>query len=113
MGLGNPDVGCHVAMDFAVGGASLIAQPANADHHIIAVGRTWRGDALRLGGQQTHVRTGTRLLGTTTGSARYGEHLVEGLNGFIPSQIVAHHQNLTAVGTSWPFGLIDEALLGV
>ena len=52
-------------------------------------------------------------MGTTTRSARYREHLVEGLNGFIPSQVVAHHQNLTAVGASWEFRLIDEALLGI
>jgi hypothetical protein len=52
-------------------------------------------------------------MGTTTGAAGHGEDLVEGLDGFIPSQIVAHHQHLTAVGTSWQFGLIDEASLGV
>jgi hypothetical protein len=52
-------------------------------------------------------------MGTTTGPARYGKHLVEGLDGFLPSQIVAQHQHLAAVGASEQFGLIDEALLGV
>src|SRR5262249_38630872 len=113
MGLRNAHMGCHDAMDFAVGGVSLGAQPANADEDIIAVGRPWTGKALRLGRQQAHMRTGTRLLGTTTGPARHRKHLVEGLDGFFPSQIVAQYQHLAAVRTSWEFGLIDEALLGV
>src|SRR5687767_8887306 len=100
-------------MDFGVGGASLITQPANPNQDIIAVGRPGSGDALSLSGQQAHLRTGTRLMGTTTGTAGHGENLVESLDDFIPSQIVAHHQNLPAVGASQPFGLIDQALLGV
>ena len=113
MGLRNPHVGGQGAMDFAVGGTRLSVQSANVDKDIVAIGGPWRGNALSLCGQQAHVRTRTRRMGTTTRPARHSEHLVEGLNDFIPSQVVAHHQHLTAGGASWEFGLIDEALLGV
>jgi hypothetical protein len=41
------------------------------------------------------------------------EDAIEHLHSFIPRQIVAHHEQIAAVGTGQELRWIDDALMGV
>ena len=55
MGHGNADVRRQLGMNLAIGGVVLIAPPANAHQHIVAISRVRQGDALSFGGQQAQA----------------------------------------------------------
>jgi hypothetical protein len=79
----------------------------------LTIGRAGPGHALRFCCMQAHARARTGLVRTTPRSARHRQDAVERLHGCMPCQIMAHHQEITAVGTGQEFRLIHHALLGI
>src|SRR2546428_11276028 len=113
MGLRDGDVDRQVGVNLSVGGVVLLAPPANAHDHIVPIGRARKRHPLCLGGEQAQGCTLTRRVGTAPRSAGYREDATQGLHGLVPCQIVAQHQQVTAVGTGEEFGLINDTLLSV
>ena len=113
VGLRDADLGGQFGVNLAVRGAGLLPPPANAHQHIIAIGGARKGDALPLGGQQAHARARTGRVRAATRSTGHREDAIEPLHGLIPRQIVAHHQQIAAMGTGQELRLINDALVGV
>jgi len=113
VGRRDADLGGQVRVNLTVRGAVLLPPPANAYQHIIAIGGARKGEALTLCGKQAHTRARTGRVPTATGAAGHREDPVERLHSLIPCQIVAHDQQIAAVGTGQKFRLINQALLGV
>jgi hypothetical protein len=113
MGRRDVDGGAQIGMNLRVGGVVLLAPPANANHHIVAIGGAGKRDALGLGRDQAQLGALTRVMATATWSAGHREDAPQGLHGLIPGQIVAQFEKVTAVGTGEELGLIKGALLGV
>ena len=113
VGLRDADLGGQFGVNLAVRGVVFLAPPANAYQHIIAIGGARQGDALPLCGKQAHTRARTGRVPTATGSAGHREDAIEQLHGLIPRQIVAHHQQVAAMGTGEEFRLINDTLVGI
>ena len=57
--------------------------------------------------------TGTLGIGAVPRAAGNGQHLIESLHEFIPLEVIAADQKVTARGTTEQLGMVDETLLGI
>ena len=99
-------------MNLTVGGAGTLGatrQCAPAHH-------SHRWSEERQGAEPSadsrRIRAPRHVLWAATWAAGDREDAIEHVHGFIPCQIVAHHQHVTAMGTGQEFRMIDETLLG-
>jgi succinylarginine dihydrolase len=112
-GFGDGEPGGEIAVHLALGRALVLTQPANAHEHIIAIRGTGRRQALGLSREQTHARARTRRVRAAARSRGNGEEAIERLHGLIPSQVVSHNQEVTAMEAGQQFRVINDALFGV
>ena len=113
MGFGDGEPGGEREVNLAIGRALVLPQPANVREHIIAIRGAGRREALSFSREQTHARARTRGLRTVAWARGNGEEAIERLHDLIPSEIVPHHQEVTAVEAGQQFRVINDALFGV
>jgi len=89
--------------------ALVLTQPANAHEHIIAIRGTGRRQALAQ--QRVDACASPDTSRESTARSRgNGEEAIERLHGLIPSQVVPHHQEVTAMEAGQQFRVINDAL---
>src|SRR5215471_15970668 len=99
MGFGDREPCGESEVNLAIGRALVLPQPANVHEDIIAIRRAGRREALGFSREQTHARTRTRSMRAAAWSRGNGEAAIECLHGLIPSEVVPHNQEVTAVKT--------------
>ena len=113
MGFGDSEPGGERTMNLAIGRALVLPQPTKLHEDIIAIRGAKRREAQRFSRAQTQARTRTRGMRAVAWSRGNGEAAIERLHGLIPREIVPQHQEVTAVGASEQFRVINDALFGV
>jgi hypothetical protein len=55
----------------------------------------------------------TLVIGAVTRATGNGENLIQGLHEFIPLEVIATDQKVTAGGTTEQLGMVDDTLIGI